>query len=222
MNNKMGDKAVTEYLNTIEETIANLRAVKEKVSDALAVVCTLDGLSPKFSNFVEVANQRSPQYDYNQLKIALLSCEDRFKQEESEEVMLVKPTEKKFKKFKQKNLWCDYCDRKTNHVTRDCWEMMRVRNKVNESKTQVLKCEYCQKVTDHITRDCAEMRRAKSRNSENEDGVEYDFNMHVSHELKCDEVSKVEVGESDNLILVDSGCTTHIERDGANFISLKN
>ena len=216
VNNKMGEKDVTEYLNGTEETISNLRAVKEKVSDSLAVVCTLDGLTPKFSNFVEVANQRSPQYSYNQLKIALLSCEDRLKQE-SDEVMLVKPMERKFKKFKPKNLWCEYCEKTTNHITRDCFEMKRVRNKTNESETQVLKCEYCQKVTDHITRDCVEMKRVKTRSAEMEDGVEYDFNMHVSHELKCDKVAKVEVGEFDNLILVDSGCTTHIERNEANF-----
>ena len=123
VNNKMGDKSVTEYLSTIDETLSHLRAVQEKVSDALAVICTLDGLSPKFSNFVEVANQRSPQYDYSQLKIALLSCEDRYKQEETDEVMLTKPIEKKPKKFKQRNLWCEYCEKTTNHVTRDCFEM---------------------------------------------------------------------------------------------------
>ena len=207
INMKMGENCVTEYLTYIDETISKLRSVDEKVSDALAVVCTLDGLSSRYASFIEVATQRSPQYKFEELKIALLSCEDRMKKEEimtgAENVMSVKSDDNSYTKKKRNQFY---------------------RKKYSASKW----CEFHQQNTDHITRDCPEMRKARDHQFKNEvqyveEEEECDFSFYLSHEVGlCDEVAKCAVNnecDDSDLVLVDSGCTTHIERNDANFSS---
>ena len=58
INMKMGENCVTEYLTYIDETISKLRSVDEKVSDALAVVCTFDGLSSRYASFIDWQTRR--------------------------------------------------------------------------------------------------------------------------------------------------------------------
>ena len=75
INCRMEDRSVTAYLAQIDETIATLTEAGEKISDSLTVTVVLNGLPPKFANFVDIANQRHPPYKYEELKIALLNQE---------------------------------------------------------------------------------------------------------------------------------------------------
>ena len=111
INCKMEDRSVAAYLAQIDETIASLTEAGEKISDILTVTVVLNGLPQKFTNFVDIANQRHPPYKYEELKIALLNQED-IKKKETEQTDSVMATKNVDRKFKPK---CFIC-KKIGHI----------------------------------------------------------------------------------------------------------
>ena len=99
VNVKMGDKNITEYLTSIDETVAQLKEAGKQIDNGLIVISTLDGLPEAYSTFVAIANQRTPIYTYEQLKIALLTEEERLNKDGGVDNVLAV----------NKNIYCHKC-----------------------------------------------------------------------------------------------------------------
>jgi len=178
INKRLEDGSVTEYLSSIEEIVAALREAGESVSDRLLVTSTLKGLPPKYKNFVHVANQRDPPYEYIGLKTALLSHEDRLRENSDTERVMVAHGNST---VKQKR--CFKCG-EPGHFAFKCYkggEFKRVKKPQNNKKW----CELHQSRT-HNTSECRAKNLRKSNNSVNSandtsEEQNYEYSFHVTH-----------------------------------------
>ncbi|XP_063609275.1 uncharacterized protein LOC134783360 [Penaeus indicus] len=226
INKRLEEGSVTQYLSSMEETVAALRESGESVSDRLIVATTLKGLPPKYKNFVDVANQRDPSYDYPGLKTALFSHEDHLKENsDTERVMVTQGNSTANQKR------CFKCG-EPGHFASKCnkgGEFKRVNKYQNNKKW----CELHRSRT-HNTSECRTKNPRKNNNSVNsandtsEDNHEYYFHITHSSRLRpvegtselCDigkqNISSLEADE--NLLMIDSGCTSHIEENEPKFV----
>ena len=214
INCKMEDRSVAVYLAQIDETIASLTEAGEKISDILTVTVVLNGLPQKFENFVDIANQRHPPYKYEELKIALLNQEEIKKKEtkETESVMAIRNFDRKYKPK------C-FIRKKPDHIASDC-PLKKDRKNFNQKY-----CEY-HKSKSHNTSECRNVDRhnqnqsrprqnVNSASSVNGDLYDNEFSFHVNTEC-----NRIQDKEMDNdLMLVDSGCTSHIEKEKSKFVA---
>ena len=76
INVRLEDKTISQYFFEIERILSFLNNSGETVSPKLIIVTVLNGLSTKYDHFIEIANQRSPAFSYEELKVALLNQED--------------------------------------------------------------------------------------------------------------------------------------------------
>ena len=247
INSKMDGKNATTYLASIDETVAALKESGETISDGLIVVCTLDGLTKNYSNFVDIANQRNPPYKYEELKIALLTHEDRLKEtSDTESVMALRP---KFSGAAANSAYGrpNYSNYRTgNNINRKqgvcfkCGELGHFAANCNKDRpatsdgksavrdSNVFRpnfgkwCIYHRSRT-HNSCDCKVASGNKSNNyaKSADDTVKEDtYTFHVMHSDRPSEENTVlglaHKAEND-LLLIDSGCTSHIEKDKPKF-----
>ena len=252
INSRMEERDAASYLASIDETVAALKEAGETISDGLMVVCTLDGLSRNFVSFVDIANQRNPPYKYEELKIALLSHEDRFKDTNgTESVMVLRPnsngarpnssgTRPKNNVFSGRpnsdsRSTCFKCGN-PGHFASNC-NKNYVRPNVNDGKssfkaTRPNSGKWCNfhRSRTHNTEDC-KVASKKSSNfvksaDDNSNIIEDNYTFHVRYSDKPrDQVENTVLGlghklDSD-LLLVDSGCTSHIETDKPKFVTFQ-
>ena len=198
---KMQENDLSSFLSGIDEVIANLSESGEKISDALKVVTVLNGLSSQFNNFVDIAVQRNPPYSFEELKIALLNQEEMFQRvgaTTDDQVMFT--TERKAntsrKPRKKKTFgskWCEYHKSRT-HSAQECFDKDKHKS---QQVNNVLEPEVNFNVQH--TR------------------VEHEFNFHVQEEK-----AEMVLEDRSDLILVDSGCTSHIEKNKSMFVDLQS
>ena len=215
ITSKMQDEEVNIFLYRMDDTIAKLTDGGEQISDKLKVVVLLNSLPTKFDNFVAIANQRNPPYRFEELKIALLNEEDRCiaKENQSEQVMVTsdyKPRKSPFKNEKKKNThytgnkWCDY-HKSRRHNASECYDKDKHDNPHTANTVRE---------AESISQDGHEFSFYVEDDVNSQD--EHEFTFHVE-----DHVSMVS-HEGEEYILVDSGCTSHIEKKKSTFVAMKN
>ena len=205
---KMGEDDDAQFLIRIEDICDKLSEGGQEISDALKVVTTLNGLPPRFSTFIAIANQRSPPYTFEELKISLLNQEDIDKNEEMNDQVMYSTSKNypKSKKKKKGNFWCSY-HKSFKHDSEEC-KCINPKKK-NKTKEKIAAMKTGESSSDDSDEISAAIFDQSSELSENE------FSFLLDH---CANVTS----ESDDLILVDSGCTTHIAKDKSRFLSLKS
>ena len=153
----MENKTAAEYLIHIDEIVSQLKEAGKEVDSGLVVISTLDGLSEVYSTFVAIANQRSPAYTYEQLKIALLSEEDRLNQEGNvENVMAVN---------KYQKIYCHICGKNGSHYPSQCHNKRRYNNRYSQQNHRFSE-KYCtyHKSRGHNTSECKTMQARQESN----------------------------------------------------------
>ena len=241
---KMGDRDAVSYLTYIEEIAESLHLAGETISDRMKVLYTLNGLSQRYKSFVEHAYLRDIPYTYNELKVALLSTEDRqapsAKGADSTDQIMAATDKKK---------WTPTCHRcgEKGHYANQCNKAAGEGKKSNKTQKPKRWCEY-HNAKSHNTADCRVLNDKKNDNSvktandASEDDTTITF--HIAHTLVQDPPSSVNadtvfspgydslkkpqetdyqtemilnVEAKEDLILVDSGCTAHIEKNQQRF-----
>ena len=174
------DDSVSEYLLKIENLVATLSANAEEISDRIQVTIVLNGLSPEYSSFREIALQRHPPYNYNQLKIALLNQEDLKKNEEEVGVMKARTSYRRPWSKPNKYRPTKHCKihGPCGHTDDECFNQKQKEESSDEAK--MMKLNTCESDDEH----------------------------HFSFSVQC---SSAKSSSDENLILVDSGCTSHIQ-----------
>ena len=204
---------------------------------------------------MDIANQRYPPYKYEELKIALLSHEDRSKETSvTENVMAVRPnwaTSKarpsgaaansasgrpNFSNYRpssnsnRKPGVCFECG-EPGHIALNCDKGRPSDGKSKLRDSNLFRpnagkwCNFHRSRT-HNTEDCKVASGKKSDNhvkSADDNLRENNYTFHVMHSDRPSEESTVFGSEhnleTSDLLLVDSGCTSHIEKDKPKFES---
>ena len=164
-----------------------------------------------------IANQRSPAYTYEQLKIALLSEEDRLNQEGNVDNVMAVNT-------KYKKIFCHICGKHGSHYPSQCQKSKKTSNR---SKYQNHREKYC---TYHRTRghDTQECKSIQQETNQVEDQYNKGYHFHVTDGINTTDNTSISATETvmnvqdeSDFLLVDSGCTTHIETQEKN-MSMKS
>ena len=199
------DENLTDYIVRGETAAAQLRNTGETISDNLLIAMILKGLPSDFQSFVTVTTQRKEPHNLASFKEALRTYEETMKAcDNSEETQAGRSSDNVMTVNAKTK--CYNCG-KLGHMKYECKTEKRRRGRW---------CSYCKSDT-HNTQECRKKPKgAASKAKAVKDGAHL-FCFKVTS--KPPENTVPNNAEGSDLLLIDTGATSHFIRDKSKFVS---